>query len=43
LAYQQGDTIVAIATPPGEGGVGILRLSGSQALAIATVLCGGAK
>ncbi|MBN6741888.1 tRNA uridine-5-carboxymethylaminomethyl(34) synthesis GTPase MnmE, partial [Acidithiobacillus sp. MC6.1] len=43
MAYQQGDTIVAIATPPGEGGVGILRLSGPQALAIATTLCGGAK
>jgi tRNA modification GTPase len=25
------DTIVAIATPPGEGGIGILRLSGPQA------------
>ena len=43
MDYQQGDTIVAIATPPGEGGVGILRLSGPQALAIATALCGGAK
>lgn len=31
-----GDTIVAIATPPGEGGIGILRLSGPQAVAIAT-------
>lgn len=28
------DTIVAIATPPGEGGVGIVRLSGSDALLI---------
>ncbi|MCP4389221.1 MAG: tRNA uridine-5-carboxymethylaminomethyl(34) synthesis GTPase MnmE [Gammaproteobacteria bacterium] len=28
------DTIAAIATPPGTGGIGILRLSGSQALAI---------
>lgn len=28
------DTILAIATPPGESGVGILRLSGPQALAI---------
>jgi tRNA modification GTPase len=27
-------TIVAIATPPGHGGVGILRISGQQALAI---------
>ncbi|NCT57501.1 MAG: tRNA uridine-5-carboxymethylaminomethyl(34) synthesis GTPase MnmE [Legionella sp.] len=29
------DTIVAIATPPGRGGVGILRLSGALASAIA--------
>ncbi|MGI6307644.1 MAG: tRNA uridine-5-carboxymethylaminomethyl(34) synthesis GTPase MnmE [Dethiobacteria bacterium] len=28
------DTIVAISTPPGEGGIGIVRLSGSEALAI---------
>ena len=26
------DTIAAIATPPGEGGIGIVRLSGSEAL-----------
>ncbi len=32
------DTIVAIATPPGRGGIGILRLSGPDALAIATPL-----
>ena len=29
------DTIVAIATPPGKGGVGIIRLSGSKAYSIA--------
>ncbi len=29
------DTIVAISTPPGEGGVGIVRLSGPEAIAIA--------
>jgi len=34
------DTIVAIATAPGAGGVGIVRLSGPQALAIAADLCG---
>jgi len=28
------DTIAAIATPPGSGGIGIVRLSGPQALAI---------
>jgi len=29
------DTIVAIATPPGRGGIGVVRLSGPDALAIA--------
>ena len=29
------DTITAIATPPGEGGIGIIRISGKNALAIA--------
>lgn len=33
-----GDTIVAVATPPGRGGVGIVRLSGEQAYAIARAL-----
>lgn len=30
-----GDTICAIATPAGEGGIGVVRLSGSGALAVA--------
>jgi len=29
------DTIAAVATPPGAGGIGIIRLSGAQAVAIA--------
>ena len=33
------ETIAAIATPPGTGGIGILRLSGANALAIAEILC----
>jgi tRNA modification GTPase len=33
-----GDTIVAIATPIGSGGIGIVRLSGEKAVAIAAVL-----
>ncbi|MBL7648072.1 MAG: tRNA uridine-5-carboxymethylaminomethyl(34) synthesis GTPase MnmE [Candidatus Hydrogenedentes bacterium] len=33
-----GDTIVAISTPPGEGGVGIVRLSGPDAIAIASAI-----
>ena len=32
---QQKDTIVAIATAPGRGGIGVVRLSGPDALAIA--------
>ncbi|KTD36470.1 GTPase [Legionella nautarum] len=36
----QNDTIVAIATPPGRGGVGIVRLSGPQAYPIALQLNG---
>ena len=34
------DTIVAIATPPGRGGVGIIRLSGSKAYTIALQMNG---
>lgn len=34
------DTIVAVASAPGRGGVGVLRLSGPQAPAIATRLAG---
>jgi len=30
------DTIVAIATPPGRGGIGVVRLSGAEARAIAS-------
>ena len=35
-----GDTIAAIATPPGRGGVGIVRLSGPRAVAIAEAIAG---
>ena len=34
------DTIVAVATPPGVGGIGVVRLSGPQALPIAQRLTG---
>ena len=30
-----GDTISAVATAPGEGGIGIIRISGNKAAAIA--------
>lgn len=32
------DTIVAISTPPGEGGVGIVRLSGPEAIVVASAI-----
>ena len=37
------DTIVAIATPPGRGGIGVVRLAGAQAVAIASGLVRLAK
>ena len=35
---QQGDTISAIATAMGEGGIGIIRVSGERAMAVATAV-----
>jgi tRNA modification GTPase len=35
------DTIAAIATPPGEGGIGVVRLSGPEAAAVAARLFQG--
>ena len=37
------DTIVAIATPPGRGGIGVVRLSGERAIEIASSLVHLAK
>ncbi|NOQ81628.1 MAG: tRNA uridine-5-carboxymethylaminomethyl(34) synthesis GTPase MnmE, partial [Methylophaga sp.] len=34
------ETIVAIATAPGRGGVGVVRLSGSKSAEIARQICG---
>ena len=36
-----GDTIAAVATPPGRGGIGIVRVSGLGAGTIARVVAGG--
>ena len=33
--FSTSDTIVAVATPPGRGGIGVVRVSGAQAEAIA--------
>jgi len=40
MASPVADTIAAIATPPGRGGVGIVRLSGPRALEIARQIAG---
>ena len=38
--FAADDTIVAIATPPGRGGIGVVRLSGPEACRIARALIG---
>ncbi len=40
-AYEPGETIAAIATPPGEGGVAIIRISGRDALSVAEKVFSG--
>ena len=40
LALSDADTIAAVATPPGQGGVGIVRISGPRALAIGEAIVG---
>jgi tRNA modification GTPase len=39
--YQPGETIAAICTPPGEGGISIIRISGNQAIAVAEKIFSG--
>ena len=36
----EGDTIAAVATPPGRGGIGVVRISGPDALQIGSTLAG---
>ena len=40
MGFSTEDTIVAIATPPGRGGIGVVRVSGADARRIATQLTG---
>ncbi|MBZ5558604.1 MAG: tRNA uridine-5-carboxymethylaminomethyl(34) synthesis GTPase MnmE [Acidobacteriia bacterium] len=35
MAFSTNDTIVAVATPPGRGGIGVVRLSGPDARSVA--------
>ena len=39
--FSTDDTIVAVATPPGRAGLGVVRVSGPQAVSIAAVLAPG--
>ena len=39
LSSLEGDTIAAVATAPGRGGIGIIRLSGPRALEIGEHIC----
>ncbi len=39
-ALSDNDTIVAVATPPGRGGIGVVRLSGRLAQEIGEAICG---
>ncbi len=41
--YDINETIAAIATPPGEGAIGIIRLSGEKAITIADTIFAGKK
>ena len=39
--YEKGQTIAAVATPPGEGGIAIVRVAGNDALAVADRIFSG--
>src|SRR5437899_4908634 len=38
MSFSTSDTIVAIATPPGRGGIGVVRISGPEARTMACLL-----
>src|SRR3990167_4331520 len=40
-SYEKGQTIAAIATPPGEGGIAIIRISGTHAIDVAAKIFDG--
>lgn len=41
--FKHQETIVALSTPPGQGAIGVIRLSGPQAIAIAGAIFKGKK
>src|SRR6478735_5388889 len=38
--FNTADTIVAVATPPGHGGIGVVRIGGTRAASIAQTMTG---
>lgn len=40
-SYEKGQTIAAVATPPGEGGIAVVRIAGDNALAVADRIFSG--
>lgn len=40
-SYEKGQTIAAVATPPGEGGIAVIRIAGNDALAVANRIFSG--
>ncbi|NGX50308.1 MAG: tRNA modification GTPase MnmE [Chlamydiae bacterium] len=40
-SYEKGQTIAAVATPPGVGGIAVIRISGDNALAVADLIFSG--
>lgn len=40
-SYEKGQTIAAVATPPGEGGIAVVRIAGTEALDVADQLFSG--
>lgn len=40
-SYKKGDTIAALATPPGEGGIAIIRITGNDAISVAEKIFSG--
>ena len=43
MSLNESDTIAAIATPPGSGGIGVVRVSGLGAAAVAHAMLGSSS
>ena len=40
-SYEKGQTVAAVATPPGVGGIAVIRIAGDDALAVADQIFSG--